>query len=235
MLTGPQNSAAAIARALAAVRERIAEAAAAAGRDPDSVTLLAVSKGQPVDAIQAAYEAGQRAFAENYVQEAEAKIEALTGLDITWHFIGQVQANKTRLIAEHFHWVHTVDRERVAIRLADQRPHYAPPLAVCLQVMLDPEPGKAGVEPASLPELLAAVSRLPRLALRGLMCIPRARGTPADENASFSRLARIRDVLRTPALPLDTLSMGMSADFEPAIAAGATIVRIGTAIFGERR
>lgn len=197
--------------------------------------IVAVSKGQPAEAIDRVYAAGQRHFGESYVQEALPKIEALRGRDIEWHFIGRVQANKTRPIAEHFHWVHTVDREKVAVRLNDARPHYAPPLNVLLQVNLAGEPQKGGVSEAELAPLVAAVSRLPRLALRGLMTIPPAEASADESAALFDRLKSLQDRFAAEHPGMDVLSMGMSGDFELAIACGSTCVRIGTAIFGPRR
>ena len=234
MLTGPQNSSALVRTGLENTRRRIAAAAFDAHRDPATVTLLAVSKQQPAEAVRAAFALGQRDFGENYVQEAIAKIDALADLEIVWHFIGQLQSNKTRAVAERFHWVHTVDRERIARRLSEQRPHHAPPLKVCLQVKLDPEPGKGGVAVDDLPALAARVAELPRLELRGLMCIPEPRETAVEQRAIFDRLAAALAALQAAGHRMDTLSMGMSADLETAVAAGATIVRIGTAIFGER-
>jgi len=177
---------------------------------------------------------GQRDFGENYLQEALAKIQELSGNDICWHFIGQLQSNKTRAVAENFQWVHTVDRERIAARLSEQRPHYAPPLNICLQVRLADEPGKGGATPEELPALARRVSELPRLRLRGLMCIPPPRESFEDQYAFFARLAELQQGLLASGFELDALSMGMSTDLEAAVAAGATWVRIGTAIFGER-
>jgi pyridoxal phosphate enzyme (YggS family) len=216
------------------VRARIAAAAQRAGRDPGSVRLLAVSKQQPPEAVAAAADAGQREFGENFVREAVAKIEALRGRDLTWHFIGQLQANKTRDVAERFQWVHTVDRERIATRLDAQRPHYAAPLEVLLQVSLEEEPGKGGVEPASLPKLAEFVAGLPRLRLRGLMCIPPPATGEAQQRRPFARLRELLEALNARGHRLDTLSMGMSADLEAAVLEGATIVRVGTAVFGPR-
>ncbi|MCS6946731.1 MAG: YggS family pyridoxal phosphate-dependent enzyme [Steroidobacteraceae bacterium] len=230
MLTPPQK----LAENLRNVRARIAAASRAAGRTEDSVTLLAVSKGQSTALIEAAAALGQRDFGENYLQEALPKIGALRSAELTWHFIGRVQANKTRAIAEHFAWVHTVDRPRILERLAAQRPYYAPPLQICLQVRLAPEVAKGGVEPAELAELAAAARDLPRLRLRGLMCIPPAEPTADRQRHWFERLAALAEQLRASGFTLDTLSMGMSADLEAAIAAGSTIVRVGTAIFGPR-
>jgi PLP dependent protein len=230
MLTAPQF----LPARLAAVHARIDAAARRAGRDAHSVRLLAVSKQQPVESIAAAAEAGQVEFGENYVQEGAAKIAALRGRPLTWHFIGQLQGNKTREVAEHFQWVHTVDRERIATRLDAQRPHFAGPLDVLLQVRLGDEPAKGGVKPEDLPRLADAVSRLPRLRLRGLMCIPPPAADEASQRTPFRRLRELLEELRRRGHALDVLSMGMSDDLEAAVLEGATIVRIGTAIFGPR-
>jgi pyridoxal phosphate enzyme (YggS family) len=231
MLTAPQFSS----DGLTTVRGRIEAAARRAGRDPASVALLAVSKQQPVAAIRAAAAAGQSAFGENYVQEAVAKIAALDDLPLTWHFIGQLQSNKTREVAEHFQWVHTVDRARIAERLSEQRPHYARPLEVLLQVKLADEAAKGGVSPADLPGLASAVAGLPRLRLRGLMCIPPDTHTESQQREPFRQLRSLLQALNHLGHQLDTLSMGMSNDLEAAILEGATIVRVGTAVFGPRR
>jgi len=230
MLRIPQNLAVNIRR----VRERIRLACERSGRSVDSVTLLAVSKTHSVDLISGAAREGIEHFGESYLQEALPKIETLRGLELTWHFVGQLQGNKTRSVAESFHWVHGVDRLRIAKRLSDQRPFHAPPLNVCLQVNVGGEDTKGGVSPAELPELAREVAALPRLALRGLMCIP-----PPDEDASrqrawFAQTAELLRSLRVPGTTLDTLSMGMSDSLEAAIEEGATIVRVGTALFGER-
>jgi pyridoxal phosphate enzyme (YggS family) len=216
---------------LTAIVERVASAARAAGRSTDSVTIVAVSKQQSVAAIAAVHAAGIRHFGENYCQEALPKLERLAGLDIVWHFIGAIQTNKTRAIAEHFDWVHAVDRLKIAQRLAEQRPPHAPPLNVLIQVNQGDEAQKGGVPPGEVEALARQIRALPRLALRGLMTIP---PHDADSAHYFAELAALRRNLETSGLPLDTLSMGMSADFETAIRAGATHVRIGTAIFGER-
>jgi pyridoxal phosphate enzyme (YggS family) len=216
------------------VRERMARAAAAAGRNAQSVTLLAVGKAQPLELLAAAADCGVSDFGESYLQEALAKMAELRARALTWHFIGRIQANKTRPIAEVFSWVHALDRLRVAERLAAQRPPAAPPLNVCLEVNLATEPSKGGVTPAELPALAAAVARLPRIALRGLMCIPPEETEPARQRAWFARLRGLRDDLNAAGYSLDTLSMGMSADFEAAIEEGATIVRLGTVLFGAR-
>jgi PLP dependent protein len=204
------------------------------GRDPDSVRLIAVSKTQPAAAIRALAELGQQDFGENYVQEALPKLAALADLPLTWHYIGQLQANKTRVVAEHFHWFHTLDRERIAARLSEQRGAHAPPLNICIQVRLADEPGKGGISKTELAPLARRVVELPRLQLRGLMCIPPPREGFEAQRQLFEELAECARELRGQGIPLDTLSMGMSGDLEAAVAAGATCVRIGTAIFGER-
>ncbi len=216
------------------LRARVAAAAAAAGRNVDSVTLLAVSKGQPVELVRRAAAAGLTDIGESYLAEALAKMEALADLALTWHFIGRLQANKTRHVAERFAWVHGVERLKIAERLAAQRPYHSPPLNVCIQVNLAGEATKGGVPAAEVPALAAAVAALPRLALRGLMCIPPEEADPGRQLAWFAGLRSLRDTLNAGGLGLDTLSMGMSRDFEAAIREGATIVRIGTALFGPR-
>ncbi len=218
----------------AQTRTRIASAAIGSGRSAESVVLVAISKGQSAAAIRQLAGFGQRDFGENYLQEAIPKMESLQDLPLTWHFTGQIQANKTRLIAEHFDWVHTVDRERIAVRLSEQRPADASPINVCIQVRLEAEPGKGGVEPANLATLAAQMRELPRLRLRGLMALPPLRGDFDVQKAGFDRLAALLQGLNADGLGLDTLSMGMSGDLEAAVAAGATQVRIGTALFGER-
>lgn len=230
MLTGPQN----LPSGLRQVRARIESAARAAGRDPAGITLIGVTKTHPVGLVRAARDAGLEDFGENYVQEALDKIRAIGPGAATWHFIGALQSNKTRAVAEHFDWVHTVDREKIARRLSAQRPFHAPPLQACLQVRLGDEPGKSGAAPAELPALAAAVADLPGLALRGLMCIPPEEADPARQRFWFAELRRLRDALAARGHRLDVLSMGMSGDFELAIAEGATHVRVGTAIFGPR-
>jgi len=230
MLTAPQFSP----DRLIAVTNRIAAAARRAGRDPASVRLLAVSKQQPVDVVRAAADAGQIDFGENYAQEALAKVNALRDLPITWHFIGHLQANKTREIAAAFQWVHTLDRPRIAERLNAQRPHHAEPLNVLLQVKLGDEPTKGGMLPADVPALAELVAGLPRLRLRGLMCIPEPTIGEAAQREPFRRLRQLLEMLNARGHELDTLSMGMSDDLEAAVAEGATIVRIGTAVFGPR-
>ncbi|HYB34298.1 MAG TPA: YggS family pyridoxal phosphate-dependent enzyme [Steroidobacteraceae bacterium] len=226
----PQN----LAERLRSVRERVARAAAAAGRSAHSVTLLAVGKAQPAELLAAAADSGLTHFGESYLQEALGKIAALQERPLTWHFVGRIQANKTRPIAEHFAWVHAVDRLKVAERLSAQRPPHAAPLNLCLQVNVAGELSKGGVAPAELPALAAAVARLPRLALRGLMCIPPEESEPTRQRAWFARLRALLEELNAEGLRLDTLSMGMSADFEAAILEGATIIRLGTALFGAR-
>ncbi len=220
--------------ALQAVRARIEAAALAAGRDPAAVRLVAVSKTFAPPALRAAWAAGQRAFGENYVQEALAKMQSLHDLAIDWHFIGPIQSNKTRLIAEHFAWVHSVDRLRIAQRLSESRPAALPPLQVCLQVNLEREESKSGASAEEIEALARAVAGLPGLALRGLMSIPRPTSDPAQQRAQFRAVRELRDRLGAAGLALDTLSMGMSEDLEAAIAEGATLVRVGRAIFGER-
>ena len=223
---------------LAQVRSRIEKACAAAGRNVDGVTLLAVSKTQPAAAVRQAAEAGQRAFGENYVQEALDKIAALADLrgQLEWHLIGPLQSNKTRPVAEAFDWVHSVDRLKIAQRLAEQRPAGLPPLQVCLQVNISGEGSKNGLAPAEVPALARAVAALPadRLRLRGLMAIPEPAADDAARRAPHRALRELLAALNDGGLALDTLSMGMSADLEAAIAEGATLVRVGTAIFGSR-
>lgn len=217
-----------------AVRDRIAAAARAAGRDPAAVALLAVSKTWPAAAVRDAAACGQRAFGENYVQEGVAKVEALRELDLEWHFIGPLQSNKTRAVAAHFAWVHGIDRLKIAERLSAQRDVHLPPLNVCLQVNVSGEASKSGVAPDEVAALARAVADLPRLRLRGLMCVPEPTDDPVRQRAAFAVLRGLRERLATEGLALDTLSMGMSHDLEAAIAEGATVVRVGTAIFGTR-
>ena len=212
----------------------MATAAAGAGRNADSVTLLAISKGQSVELIRAAAAAGVSDIGESYLAEALGKMDALADLPLTWHFVGRLQANKTRQVAERFAWVHGLDRLKIAERLAAQRPYHAPALNVCIQVNLAGEATKGGVSAAEALELGVAVAALPRLALRGLMCIPPEESDPSRQREWFARLRMLRDSLNAGGLSLDTLSMGMSGDFEAAIAEGATVVRIGTALFGPR-
>ena len=223
-----------IAARLDAVRARIAAAARHAGRDPADVKLLAVSKTWPAEAVREAAAAGQRAFGENYVQEGVDKVEALRALGLEWHFIGPLQSNKTRPMANAFDWVHGIDRLKIAERLSAQRDVHLPPLDVCIQVNVSGEDSKSGVAPDEAGALAHAVAALPRLRLRGLMCIPEPSADEAVLRARFAVLRGLHDELRAAGLALDTLSMGMSHDLEPAIAEGASIVRVGTAIFGER-
>ena len=217
------------------IQDLLAQAAREAGRLPDSVGLLAVTKGQPAAAVSEAVSAGQKAFGENFVQEAVGKIAKVGRDDLSWHFIGRLQSNKTRQVAEQFQWVHTVDRAKIAERLSRQRPYYAADLNVCIQVKIDPEYDKSGVAPEGLPELAAAVVGLPKLKLRGLMCIPAVRHDFEAQREPFKRLRRLAEDLASAGVETDTLSMGMSADYVAAIHEGATLVRIGTALFGPRR
>jgi pyridoxal phosphate enzyme (YggS family) len=223
-----------IEKRLQAVKSRIAAACAACGRDPRDIVLVAVSKTFPAADVRAAHAAGQVDFGESYAQEAVAKQVALADLALTWHFIGPIQSNKTRALAEHFAWVHSVDRLKIAERLSAQRPPGLPPLQVCLQVNVSGEASKSGAAPAETAALAAAVASLPRLRLRGLMAIPEPTDDPALQRTRFEALRALRDGLGRGGLHLDTLSMGMSDDLGAAIAAGATMVRIGTAIFGTR-
>mgnify|MGYP000247575014 CR=1 FL=1 len=217
---------------LTSIRARIDAACAGAGRAPQSVTLLAVSKTRGADEIAALADQGQRHFGENYLQEALDKMPALADRGLEWHFIGPIQSNKTRAIAEHFDWVHSVDRLKIAQRLSDQRPESLPALNICLQVNISGEDSKSGVTLAELPALAEAVAALPRLRLRGLMAIP----APADSSEQRRvPLAALREAATQLSLPLDTLSMGMSDDLTEAVQEGATIVRIGTALFGQRQ
>ncbi len=223
-----------IAAQLQAVHARIAAACHAAGRDPASVGLLAVSKTFGPEAVRTAHAAGQMAFGENYIQEAVDKMAVLGDLPLQWHCIGPIQSNKTRLVAEHFAWAQTVDRLKIAQRLSEQRPVHLPPLQICLQVNVDGGTSKSGVAPGDLPALAHAVAALPRLQLRGLMCIPDPQPDFEAMKAVFLRAKDMLEQLRADGLALDTLSMGMSADLEAAIHAGSTLVRVGTAIFGGR-
>jgi len=220
-----------IADNIALVSSRIHAATAAAGRPENSVQLLAVSKTKPAQDLREAHAAGLRDFGENYLQEALGKQLELADLPLIWHFIGPIQSNKTRAIAEHFAWVHSVDRLKIAQRLSEQRPADLPPLNICIQVNVSGEVSKSGCTPADLPALAKAISELPRLHLRGLMAIPEPTDDRAEQDAAFAAVQRLQASLD---LPLDTLSMGMSHDLESAIAMGATWVRIGTALFGAR-
>ena len=230
MLIGPQN----LTLHVNHVRSRIRRAAVAADRDPAAITLVAVTKAQTAETIREAATAGVTDFGENYLQEASAKMDRLADLGLRWHFIGGIQSNKTRAIAERFDWVHSIDRLGIARRLSEQRPHHAPPLDLCIQVKLLPEPNKGGVEAGDIRPLAAAAAQLPRVRLRGLMCIPPPQADRAAERAVFARLRTLLEELNASGHKLDTLSMGMSGDFESAVAEGATLVRIGTALFGSR-
>lgn len=220
-----------IAQNLTLVRLKIAQAALATGRNVEDITLLAVSKTQSAQAIETAYNAGQLDFGENYLQEALEKLALLAHLPLRWHFIGPIQSNKTRALAEHFDWVHSVDRLKIGQRLAQQRPAHLPTLQLCVQVNIDDDPGKAGCRPEEAQALVQNLSTLPQLKVRGLMAIPKA-----DSGAqAFADLRALRDQISAgTGLTLDTLSMGMSGDLEQAVAEGSTLVRIGTAIFGAR-
>ena len=224
----------AIAANLARVKARIDAACAAAGRDAGSVTLLAVSKTFNADAVREAHASGQREFGENYVQEGVDKIAGLAGLDLVWHFIGPLQSNKTRPVAEHFAWAHSIDRIKIAARLSEQRPADLPPLNVCLQVNVSGEASKSGVTIDALPELAREVAGLPNLKLRGLMAIPEPSDDTALMRSRFNAVRQAFEQLNQAGFALDTLSLGMSADLEPAIAEGSTLVRVGSAIFGAR-
>ena len=216
------------------IQDLLAKAAAEAGRSPDQVRLLAVSKTKPLEAILEAAAAGQRDFGESFVQEGLEKIEACARDDLRWHFIGHLQSNKTRAVAGHFDWVHTIDRLKIARRLSDQRPADLPDLNVCIEVNIDAEASKSGVAPAETAALAREVAELPRLRLRGLMCLPAIREGFDEQRKPFRRLRELQASLISDGLQLDTLSMGMSADYAAAIHEGATIVRVGTAIFGAR-
>ena len=216
------------------IKNLIAESARKYGRDPESVRLLAVSKRKPASDIRRAYQCGQTEFGENFLQEAQGKIEELRDLDIRWHFIGAIQSNKTRFIAKLFDWAHCIDRVKIARRLSEQRPAQMAPLNVCIQVNLDHEDSKAGIDLGEVSGLAQEIRELPGLRLRGLMSIPAPREDFAAQRAAFARLAAALESLRQQGIDCDTLSMGMTRDMEAAIAEGSTLVRIGTAIFGER-
>ncbi len=218
---------------LSSLSDLLSKTAVEAGREPDSVQLLAVSKKQPLTKIREAAAAGQRDFGENLVQEGVEKIRELADLDLTWHFIGHLQSNKTRVVAENFDWVHTIDKLKTARRLSDQRPEGLPPLNVCVQVNVDDEASKSGVAPAEVPDLAQACAELPNLNLRGLMCLPAIREGFDAQREPFAVLRALADDLRGRGIDTDTLSMGMTADYRAAIFEGATIVRIGTALFVE--
>ncbi|MFO1362818.1 MAG: YggS family pyridoxal phosphate-dependent enzyme [Burkholderiales bacterium] len=223
-----------IEKRLQAVKSRIERAAQAAGRDPRDIVLVAVSKTFPPAAVRAAHAAGQRDFGENHAQEAAAKFDALADLALAWHFIGPLQSNKTRLVAERCAWVHSIDRLKIAERLSAQRPAALPPLQACVQVNVSGEASKSGVPPDEAAGLARAVAALPRLRLRGLMAIPEPTDDVALQRRRFESLRALKERLVAAGLPLDTLSMGMSDDLEAAVAAGATMVRVGSAIFGAR-
>lgn len=224
-----------IANRLQTALESIQTTAHSAGRAPSEITLLAVSKTKPISAIKEAFQAGQRCFGENYVQEGVEKIQALAVCsDIEWHFIGPLQSNKTRVVAEHFDWVQTVDRLKIAQRLNDQRPSHLPPLQVCVQVNISGEMSKSGVMPSEVSELANAIAQMPNLRLRGLMAIPAATDDKTAQRATFAQMHELFKQLSHQVSSVDTLSMGMSGDMDSAIQAGSTMVRIGTAIFGAR-
>jgi len=228
------KSASGIEQRLKQLRSRIVATAGAAGRDPAKIRLIAASKTFDAAAVRDAHAAGQVDFGENYVQEALDKMGELGELHLVWHFIGPIQSNKTRAIAEHFDWVHSVDRLKIAERLSAQRPQSLPPLDLCLEVNISGEASKGGVSAEDLPALAQAVSCLPHLRLRGLMAIPAPSSDPLEQRAAFAAVRRLYEALQSSGYALDTLSMGMSGDLEAAIAEGATMVRVGTAIFGER-
>lgn len=221
-------------QSLTDLRARIAAFEARYGRPQGSVRLLAVSKTRPPGAVASAYALGQRDFGENHLQDAQPKLDALADLDIIWHFIGPIQSNKTRPIAARFAWVHSVDRVKIATRLNDQRPAHMPPLEVCIQVNISGENSKSGIDLANLAGLAACIGKLPRLRLRGLMAIPRPARDVDTQRKPFRRLRTLLEQLNRGGYELDTLSMGMTDDLEAAIAEGATLVRVGTAIFGAR-
>ncbi len=219
---------------LSSLSDLLSKTAIDAGREPGSVQLLAVSKKQPLTKIREAAAAGQRDFGENLVQEGVEKIQELADLDLIWHFIGHLQSNKTRVVAENFDWVHTIDKLKTARRLSEQRPAGLPPLNVCVQVNVDDEAQKSGVAPADVLDLAGACAELPNLAFRGLMCLPAIREGFDAQRAPFATLRTLTKDLRDHGIDADTLSMGMTADYRAAIFEGATIVRIGTALFGKR-
>ena len=223
-----------IAGNLVRIRDQIRASALKNSRSEQDVTLLAVSKTRPVEDLRIAFNEGQRDFGENYLQEALEKIEALKDLDICWHFIGPLQSNKTRAVAEHFHWLHTVDRLKIAKRLSEQRPANLPPLNICIQVNVSNEESKSGCKPDKLEELATEIVKLPNLCLKGLMAIPKASENSNEQRLAFARMKQLLKQLQLTHDSVDTLSMGMSGDMDSAISEGATIVRIGTAIFGAR-
>jgi len=217
------------------IQDLLAKAAVEAGRAPETVKLLAASKSQPADIVLEAASCGQLDFGENFVQEAISKMQGPGRDNLIWHFIGRLQSIQTRSVAEHFAWVHTVDRLKIAQRLSSQRPHYAEPLNVCVQINIDNESGKSGAAPEDAVALAQAVAALPRLELRGFMCIPEARHEFSEQRKPFAKMRALADTLRTAGVDTDTLSMGMTLDYAAAIREGATIVRIGTALFGPRK
>lgn len=223
-----------VATNLHSIRQRIRAAEKLANRDAGSVALLAVSKTKPDSLIRAAWNAGQRAFGENYAQEAEEKARRLADLSIEWHFIGPIQSNKTRGLAQTMAWVHSIDRLKIAQRLSDQRPEHLPPLNICVQVKLSDEPSKSGVASSELPNLAEQIVKLPKLRLRGLMAIPAATADYPEQRMSFSKLQGLLFELQKQHPQADTLSMGMSGDLEAAVVEGSTLVRVGTDIFGAR-
>ncbi|GAA5190214.1 YggS family pyridoxal phosphate-dependent enzyme [Ferrimonas gelatinilytica] len=224
-----------IAERIIQAKSRVANAARSADRNAEEITLLAVSKTKPADDIRAAFEAGQSDFGENYLQEALDKIDQLQDLPLTWHFIGPLQSNKTRPVAEHFAWVHSIDRLKIAQRLSEQRPDTLPPLNLCLQVNISGEQSKSGVQPENLWQLAAEVAALPRVRLRGLMAIPAASNDDRQQRQAFAQMCELFIELQRHHPHIDTLSMGMSGDLEAAIAEGSTLVRLGTALFGARQ
>jgi len=219
---------------IATVRQQIAQSCAQYQRKPDSVTLLAVSKTKPAEAVREACLAGQREFGENYLQEALEKQQTLSDLDISWHFIGPIQSNKTKAITENFHWVHSVDRLKIAQRLNDQRPEGLPALNICLQINISEETSKSGISLEELPKIAEQISQMPNLCLRGLMAIPAPAESFEQQRIPFAKLNQALKQLQTLYSDIDTLSIGMSGDMDAAIAEGSTMVRIGTAIFGAR-
>jgi len=229
-----QANAETIAENLSGVREQIGQSCERYQRSPDTVTLLAVSKTKPAEALKVAWQAGQRDFGENYLQESLEKQEILKDLDICWHFIGPIQSNKTRAIAESFQWVHSVDRLKIAQRLNDQRPKHLPPLNICLQINISEETTKSGITLTELPELAAQIAQMPHLILRGLMAIPAPADTQQEQRKPFAALQAALLELQADHPQMDTLSIGMTGDMDAAIAEGSTMVRIGTAIFGAR-
>jgi len=223
-----------IAQSLENIRNRVTVLERRYERAPGDVRVLAVSKTKPPEAVRAAAETGQREFGENHVQDALTKLDALQDQGLIWHFIGPLQSNKTRVVAARFHWVHSIDRAKIARRLNSQRPEHLPPLEVCIQVNVDGESSKSGVDPHQVEELAGAIGELPRLRLRGLMTLPRPSDNLQEQRQPFAALRGIQEALNAGGRALDTLSMGMTNDMEAAIAEGATIIRIGTAIFGPR-